>query len=220
MRRFSTVIFDMDGVITNTMPSHLSAWKKVFSSLGVRVSRYDIYKREGQDGLSSVKEILKERGFAFTLQEAKAILAAKERLFKKIVKVRFVRGSRAFVRTLKKKGFCLALVTGTSRQEAQRILPVSLLRLFDVTVTGDEVRQGKPHPEPFLKALRLLGVPAKESVVIENAPFGITAAKRAGIFCVALETSLPKAYLGEADCTFETFKALERTICFSGGTGV
>ncbi|MCX5714266.1 MAG: HAD-IA family hydrolase [Candidatus Omnitrophica bacterium] len=215
MGKFRTVIFDMDGVITNTMPYHFMAWQKVFSSLGIKVDRFDIYRREGQDGLTSVKEILRQYNYKFSLAEAKAILAAKERLFKKKVRVRFVKGSRAFVRLLKRRDFCLALVTGTSRMEARKILPVTLLRLFDATVTGDEVRQGKPHPEPFLRALGLLGISAKEAVVIENAPFGITAAKRAGLFCVALETSLPKTYLKEADRVFKTFKSLERAICFS-----
>jgi beta-phosphoglucomutase len=220
MRKFSAVIFDMDGVITNTMPYHFRAWRRIFSGLGIRVSRDDIYKREGQDGLSSVKEILRQYKYRFTPAEAKEILAAKERLFKEIVRIRFVKGSRLFIRRLQRRGFCLALVTGTSRQEAEKILSPSLLRLFAVTVTGDEVRHGKPHPEPFLRALKLLGVAAKEALVIENAPFGITAARRAGLRCLALETSLPAVYLKGAARTFKTFKGLERAICFLPGKGV
>ncbi|MCX5697988.1 MAG: HAD family phosphatase [Candidatus Omnitrophica bacterium] len=215
MHKFSTVIFDMDGVITNTMPYHFEAWQRIFSALGIKVNRCDIYKREGQDGLTSVKEILRQYNHKFSVTEAREILAAKERLFKKIVRIRFVKGSRSFVRALKRRGFRLALVTGTSRQEAEKILPFSLLRLFDATVTGDEVKYGKPHPEPFLKALKMLGVVSGEALVIENAPFGITAAKRAGLFCVALETSLPGSYLKDSDRAFKTFKDLERAICFS-----
>ena len=86
--------------------------------------------------------------------------------------------------------------------------------MFDVTVTGSDVRKGKPHAEPFLKALQQLGVNAKQAVVLENAPFGIEAAKRAGLFCIALQTSLPRKYLSRADVTFESYAQLHKSITF------
>jgi beta-phosphoglucomutase len=61
------------------------------------------------------------------------------------------------------------------------------------------VKRGKPHPEPYIKCAKLLGLKPSECVVIENAPFGIESAKKAGMFCIALTTSLPKAYLRKAD---------------------
>ncbi len=84
--------------------------------------------------------------------------------------------------------------------------------MFEATVTGDEVKRGKPHPQPFLKALKIMGLQPNDVVVIENAPFGITAAKRAGLFCIALETSLPKKYLTNADKVVKSFKDLEKII--------
>ena len=111
---------------------------------------------------------------------------------------------------LDKRGCRLGLVTGTSRHEMEKILPRSLRALFEVSVTGDEVTQGKPYPEPFLKALAMLKLPAKCAVVIENAPFGIESAKRAGLFCIALETSLPKSYLRQADCVIRSFEELHK----------
>ena len=64
--KISTVIFDMDGVITDTMPYHFRAWKSVFASAGVGVSHEDIYKREGQKGIDSVREIFMEKGKCYT----------------------------------------------------------------------------------------------------------------------------------------------------------
>ena len=82
-------------------------------------------------------------------------------------------------------------------------------------VAGNEVKQGKPHPEPYLKSLQKLKIKASEAVVIENAPFGIRSAKQAGLKCLALETSLPKQYLREADMIFSSIKELEEKTNFS-----
>ena len=66
-------------------------------------------------------------------------------------------------------------------------------------VCGDHVKKGKPHPEPYLRAAKILDLRPQECTVIENAPYGIESAKRAGMFCIALTTSLPQAYLKKAD---------------------
>jgi len=207
-RRFKAVIFDMDGVITDTMKYHFMAWKRVFASYGLAIGRYEIYKREGQDGLSSIREILSDYGFRLQPRIEEKILAQKEALFKRLVRVSLVKGARPFIRGLKKHGLKLGLVTGTSRAETLKILPKDLLSIFDASVTGDEVRRGKPDPEPFLKAMKLLRVKKNQAIVIENAPFGIRAAKAAGLYCVALKTSLPESYLKEADAAFASYSAL------------
>lgn len=208
------VIFDMDGVITNTMPDHFKAWRMIFAREGIVVNHLDVYSREGQRGIQSVKEIFAERNKAFSFKKAKKILLKKEELFKKIVRKRFIPGSRKFLRDLYKKGFLLALVTGTSRHEVHRILPEKLYKLFKVIITGSDVKKGKPHPAPFIKALEKLELDASQAVVIENAPFGIRSAKGARLHCLALETSLPEKYLGEADHVFRSYKDLKRKVKF------
>lgn len=208
------VIFDMDGVITNTMPDHFKAWKMIFAREGIRVNHLDVYSREGQRGIQSVKEIFAENNKVFTLKNAKRILLNKEELFKKIGRKRFVPGARKILRELYRKGYQLALVTGTSRHEVKRILPWNLYKLFNVIITGSDVKKGKPHPEPFIKALKKLQLKAFQAVVIENAPFGIRSAKAARLHCFALETSLPKEYLKEADQVFRTFKELKNKVRF------
>jgi len=202
----------MDGVITNTMPYHFDAWLSVFKSAGIKVSCYDVYEREGQDGFTTIKELFRKHKIAFSVDKAKRLLRRKEELFKKTVKIRFIKGSRPFIRKLKSRGLRLGLVTGTSRHEMEKILPLSLRRFFEVIVTGDEVWKGKPHPEPFLKAVKALRLKPQEIMVIENAPFGIRSAKNAGLFCAALETSLPKKYLLAADIIFSSFKELGKAV--------
>ena len=155
-----------------------------------------------------------------SLAQAKDILLKKEALFKKIVKTEFVKGARQYLRYLKKRKFLLALVTGTARHEVQKILHKELFAMFDVIVTGDEVKQGKPHPEPFLKALKELKVSPREAIVIENAPLGNESAKRAGLFCAALETSQPEKYLKKADIIRKTFAQLKKALDLGNREGV
>jgi beta-phosphoglucomutase len=210
----STLIFDMDGVITDTMPYHFRAWVSVLAAEGVAVSHQDIYKREGQKGIDSVREIFFEKGINYTDAIGRRILLKKEELFKSIFKRKFIPGSRAFIKKSKALGFRLALVTGTSRTEAQKLLPVDLWNSFDVTVCGGDVQNGKPHPEPYLKALKKLNIKPADAVVFENAPFGICSAHAAGIRCLALETSLSRVFLKKADAVFPSFKIMQSKVAF------
>ncbi len=212
--RTRAILFDMDGVITDTMPYHFRAWRKIFGNLGIKINYYDIYKREGQKGIESVKEIFNEKGREFILKEAKEILAEKEKLFKSIVKVRFINGSKSFLNFVKKKGLKLGLVTGTSDHELKKILPIHIYAKFDAVITATDVQKGKPNPEPYLKCLKRLRISPSEAVVIENAPFGITSAKESGIFCIAISTHLPPKFLKEADLIVHSFKELKQNHLF------
>ncbi len=209
-KKIKAVIFDMDGVITNTMPYHYQVWKGIFHSEGIPVSKYEVYSREGQKGLHSVLEIFTKYGKTISLKRAKDLLAKKEILFKRIVRTRFIPGSRSLIKKCQNQGFLLALVTGTSRHELDEILPKGLRNLFHVIISGCDVKHGKPHPEPYQKALKALRIRPQEAIVIENAPFGITSARKAGISCIALKTSLPASYLKEANKIVSDYPQLER----------
>lgn len=213
------IILDMDGVITNTMPDHFRSWKAILNKIGIPVTHYDVYRREGQPGIHSVRELTAQYGKPIANGQAHKILREKEIYFKKIVRLRFIPGARTFVKRLHKNNFRLALVTGTSHHEMCQILPENLRRLFSVIVTGSDVKHGKPHPEPYLQSLKKLGLKTGEAVVIENAPFGIRSAKRAGLRCLALETSLPRKYLKEADAVFGSVKELCQDVCFANPNG-
>lgn len=212
--KVNAVIFDMDGVITNTMPDHFRCWKIIFRRYGIHVTHLDIYSREGQKGIMSVKEIFAKYHQPITHKKALEILHAKEHLFKRMIKTRFIVGARSFLHFLYRKNIKLALVTGTSRHELHRILPDHLYNLFAVTVTGTDVKNGKPHPEPFLKALKLLKIKSSKAIVIENAPFGIQSAKKAGLRCLALASSLPKQFLQEANAVFSSIKEMRGKVGF------
>ena len=207
----------MDGVITHSMPYHYQSWKTVLKQNGINVSREDIYSREGQRGSLSIREIFAKYNVPYTYKRAIRMLKSKENHFRRNAKNRFIPGSRSFIKHLHNKNFKLGLVTGTSRHELYKILPHSLYNLFSVIITSNDVKNGKPHPEPYLLALAKLQIKPDHAVVIENAPFGIYSAKAAGMRCIALETSLTKEHLAMADMIFTSIKSMREKINFMSG---
>ncbi len=195
----SAIIFDMDGVIVDSMPYHFIAWYEALRPWGIRVNCFDVYAKEGEKWERSLRDFMIRGGQKPDPAVLRQIFAAREKVFKKYFKRYLFKGAPEFIRCLKDKGYVLALVTGTNEQEIQRILPKRVLACFSVVVAGDKVKKGKPHPEPYMTAAAKLGVPPSKCVVIENAPHGITSAKRAGMYCIAITTSLPKEYLKRAD---------------------
>ncbi|MDD4939167.1 MAG: HAD family phosphatase [Candidatus Omnitrophica bacterium] len=193
------VIFDMDGVIIDSMPYHFIAWYESLRSLGVRVSCLDIYKNEGERWDKTLKGLLAGSGINPAPGVLKKIFFNRQKIFKKYFRRFIFKGTRECLECLRKKGYLLGMVTGTPGVEVKRILPESLRKIFHCVVTGEQVKQGKPHPEPYLRAANILNVRPKECVVVENAPLGIESAKKAGMFCVALSTGLPPEYLKGAD---------------------
>jgi len=208
LKNIKAVIFDMDGVITNTMPDHYRAWNIAMENENFHITHLEVYGHEGQPGYNFLENMFAKRNIPFNEKRIRSILKKKESVFKKIVKTRYITGARSFLKKLYKRGIALALVTGTARHELHKILPDFLYNLFSVIVTGSDVKKGKPKPEPYLVALKKLKMRPKDALVIENAPFGIRSAKGARLTCLALETSLSKKYLKEADFVFSSFKKL------------
>ena len=193
------IIFDMDGVIVDSMPYHFLAWYEALRPWGVRVSCFDVYSREGERWDKTLKSLLRRTKIKPREEVLGEIFSARQKIFKNNFKRFIFKGVEEFLLCLKGKGYLLGLVTGTPDREIKEILPQRIEGLFDTIIAGNQVKHGKPHPEPYLKAALSLGLRPKECVVVENAPLGIESAKRAGMFCIALATSLPEEYLREAD---------------------
>jgi len=202
------IIFDMDGVIVDSMPYHFLAWYEALRPLGIRVSCFDVYYREGERWEKTLNDLLKHAKIKPSKKTLESVFNTRQKLFKKYFKRHIFKGSGEFLSCLKKKGYPLALVTGTPTNEVRKILPKTIKNKFRCIIGGDLVNNGKPHPEPYLKAVRLLRVKASECVVVENAPLGIRSAKKAGMFCIALSTSLPKEYLKQADVVVNSLEEI------------
>jgi len=193
------IIFDMDGVIIDSMPYHFLAWYEALRAYGVRVSCFDVYTKEGENWEKTLKDLLVRAGIRPKKSLLKEIFLKRQKIFKSYFKRFIFKGADNFLVCLKDRGYILGLVTGSPLQEVHKILPLKILSLFDSVVAGNQVKRGKPHPEPYIKCAKSLGLRPAQCVVIENAPFGIESAQKAGMFCIALTTSLPREYLKKAD---------------------
>ena len=194
-----SIIFDMDGVIVDSMPYHFLAWYEALRPHGIRVSCFDVFAKEGERWDKTLESLLKRAHLKPSKSLLTHIFLQRQKIFKRYFKRFIFPGAEEFLLCLKGQGYLLGLVTGTPMPEIRKILPRSISLLFDCIISGDRVKKGKPSPEPYRKAAETLQVKPEECVVIENAPFGIQSAKKARMFCIAVTTSLPREYLKEAD---------------------
>lgn len=117
-------------------------------------------------------------------------------------------GAFEVLEKLKASGKKLALVTGSVRYDVDQRLSDHQRGLFDAIVTQDDVTKGKPDPEPYAKALKMLDVKPEKAIVIENAPLGIKSAKGAGILTIGLTSTLPREELASADLVIDSLERL------------
>lgn len=206
------ILFDMDGVIIDSMPYHFIAWFETLKPMGVKVNSFDVYSREGENWKKTIADLLKRSKLEYSKNVIDAILPHKQRIFKQYFKRFIFKGTEEVLCHYKKKGYLLGLVTGTYADSIEKVLPANIYRMFDCIVSGDSTKHGKPHPEPYLSAAKKLNLKPKECVVLENSPLGTQSAKRAGMFCVAVTSSLPKEYLKRADVIINDIIEIKRII--------
>jgi HAD superfamily hydrolase (TIGR01509 family) len=181
------VIFDLDGVLVNSMPSHIKAWRKAFQDVaGIDVEKKVFYELEGMRGIELVEKMLKERNVQ---ARAEKVVKEKDAIFKEMKRPPAFPGVKAMIKALDRKK---AVVSGSSRRDVESVLDAVIGKdLFDVLVTADDVKKGKPDPLAFNTALKKLRLEPGQAVVVENAPLGVKAANSAGIPCyVALNNTL------------------------------
>jgi HAD superfamily hydrolase (TIGR01509 family) len=208
LQGIDAVIFDMDGVLIDTMEDHAQAWLDILTPAGIIIQREDVYEHEGEAALPSLRHFFRLNHREPTDNQLQDIIRRKEALFQQRAQHKPFPGVREFLEQLRAAGKRLAIVTGTARQELAASLPRELAGYFEVIVTGDEVSHGKPDPEPYQKALQALKLEAKRALVIENAPLGLRSARAAGIRCFAVETSMQCHRLVGAERCFTDIIAL------------
>jgi beta-phosphoglucomutase len=205
-----SVIFDLDGVVLDSMPSHVSAWQSTFSEIGVQVEPDFIYRNEGNLDWERLSRHEAFQGRGVTSDGFDKLLGRQRCIYleKYADRVRPFPGAVDLLHELALAGVPLALVTSSSRAVFTVTLSDWLTDRFTCLVTRDMVSKGKPNPEPYLKALAELRLEPEEAVVVENAPAGIEAARGAGLTCLALTTTLTAADLDQADLVFSSHKEL------------
>lgn len=204
---FNSLIFDVDGVLVDSMPCHADAWISTFSEVGIDIIRQDIYDIEGSNHTGIIKFIFKKAGREAEPELIEKLRVRKRELFFRNKKISSFEGMYDLLKTLKER-FHLAVVSGSDRPIVDSMMNEFYPDIFEVIISGADVTNGKPHPEPYLKAVDMLGVKKEKCLVIENAPLGVDSAKNAGLYCVTVPTYVAAEKLKRADRTFRDHSQL------------
>jgi beta-phosphoglucomutase len=193
-------IFDMDGTIVDNMAFHTKSWLEFFARRGKEYEAEAFFRETaGAQG----REILRARlGDDVTDEEIATLAAEKDALYREMYGPHraAIQGFDKFVTDADDKGVALAVATSAPPKKIVFTLDeLDLRRHFAAVVGGADVKQGKPHPDVFLKAAEKLGANPADCIVFEDAPMGVEAARRAGMKAVVITTTLPAAAFREFD---------------------
>jgi beta-phosphoglucomutase-like phosphatase (HAD superfamily) len=181
------LIFDMDGTMIDSMPSHAQSWAVFAQRHGVKMDLPELMRRTtGRTGTECMGELF---GRTMSFEEALPLVKEKEEIYRALFAPIFaeVRGFKAFEATARALG--LKIAVGTAGDIHNVEFALSHLKLPQAplaVVRGDMGLPGKPEPAIFLEAARAISVKASASIVFEDAPLGIEAARRAGMRAVAI----------------------------------
>jgi len=201
--RPKAVLFDMDGVLYNSMPNHVVAWRESMAQFGIEMSEHDAYATEGARGVDTIRAMVKrQQGHDINEEEAQRMYEVKSRIFHEMPEPPIMEGIPELMEQISDDGLMIGVVTGSG----QRPLIARLLRDFgryldeQHIVTAYDVKHGKPQPDPYLMGLKKAGnLLSSEAFVVENAPLGVKAGAAACIFTIAVNTGpLPSQILQEA----------------------
>jgi HAD superfamily hydrolase (TIGR01509 family) len=201
------LIFDMDGVLVDSMPFHAAAWKKAFIDLGMEIQDEDIYAIEGSNPEKGLQVLIRKARREPEAYDFEMITAIYRHEFKRIFELKAFEGMKECLGMLKQR-FLLSVVSGSDHCIVHSIVDELFPSIFDIVITGDDIKNPKPCPDPFLKAVELLKVHREECIIIENAILGVEAAKRAEIYCIGIPTYLEPSQLDRADIVIGDHKEL------------
>jgi HAD superfamily hydrolase (TIGR01509 family) len=190
--RPKAVLFDMDGVLYDSMSNHAVAWQQSMAEFGIHMTAEDAYATEGARGVDTIKKmVLQQQGRDIDEAEAQRMYDVKTQIFHSLPEAPVMPGVIELMRQIKEGGLLCGVVTGSG----QRPLINRILKDFGAFVdeahitTAYDVRRGKPRPEPYLMGLQKAGnLQPWEAIVIENAPLGIQAGTAAKIFTIGVNT--------------------------------
>ena len=209
------VLFDMDGVLYNSMPNHAIAWQQAMAQFGIHMTADDAYATEGARGVDTIRKmVLEQQGREIDEAEAQRMYDVKSHIFHDLPEAPVMKGMPELMQKITDDGLQCCVVTGSG----QRPLIQRILKDFGAFVneqhitTAYDVRRGKPKPDPYLMGLQKAGnLKPWEAIVIENAPLGIRAGAAAKIFTIAVNTGpLPDQTLLDAgaDLLFPSVEAI------------
>lgn len=187
-QKVSAIIFDIDGVLVDTVPLHFRAWQKAFMAKGISFGREEYHKINGLPRDEGVRIMLRDNAVPGRIRE---IGDRKQKYYLDLLVENPPKPLPGITRLLSE--LCEAgwrLAAASSSKNARKVLETAgLARFFDTIVTGNDFKKPKPDPDIFLTAAHLLGVSPSATAVIEDAVNGVAAARAGGFYCVAVANS-------------------------------
>jgi len=178
-------VFDFDGVIVDSHPAHLRAWKSFLNSVGKNISEEQLhFVLDGRKRDDILRHFLGE----LDADEIQEYGLRKEQYFRdEVTHVSVAGGLLSFMQDLQAEHLAMGIASSGSKSRIHFLLDrFGLKNFFQVVVTGDDVELGKPDPAVFLKTARLLGLNPSELVAFEDAASGVMAARSAGMKCIGI----------------------------------
>jgi len=202
------VIFDFNGVLVDDEPIHLEMFQKVLKEEGLSLDEKDYYARYlGMDDRSCFEAAFQDRGRELDDSALGELVRRKARYYRNAVKdkIALFPGVEKLVRELSAR-YPMGIASGALRDEIETILQrIGLRKFFQVIVSAEDIKIGKPNPEIFAKALSLLNekrsqpILPSECLVVEDSKEGILGARQAGMKCLAVANSYPAKELTQAN---------------------
>ncbi len=191
----AAILWDLDGVLVDSRDAHLEAWRALCAETGRPFDRAYFERTFGLRNEDIVGGYWTDVG----PEERRRLERRKEELFRERAagRIRALPGSVDLVREAARRGLRQAIVSSTPRENiALALRAIGLEGAFDAIVSGDDVARGKPDPEGYLLAARRLGVEPRRCVVVEDAPAGVEAGRRAGAKTLGLARDREPSALG------------------------
>lgn len=211
-----TVIFDFDGVITDSEILHFRAFNQVLGRYGIELTKQEYYKTYlGFNDADCYGKLIQQGLLKAEQEQIGNLIEEKKHIYKELAKTegKMIEGVREFLTLLENNSMPMAICSGSLLTEVEMVLDDTGLRhLFEVIVSGEQVKKGKPDPEGFLLTLKRLNENATskkggnqnhilpgECIVIEDSHWGLEAAKSAGMHTIAVTNSYEVEQLGMAE---------------------
>jgi HAD superfamily hydrolase (TIGR01509 family) len=211
------IIFDCDGVIADTEPLHFAALQKVLAEEGIDLGKESYYREYlALDDRGCFLKAFYNRGAALTQEKLSELIARKSAAVEPLMNahLRLFPGVADLIREASQR-FIVAVASGALTREVELILRTGGVKeCFKAIVGAEDVARSKPHPDPFLEALKRINAGSEaqispaECLVIEDSFHGVQAAHAAGMRCVAVTNSYRREMLAEAELVVATFEDL------------
>jgi HAD superfamily hydrolase (TIGR01509 family) len=207
-KEIKAVIFDMDGVLVDSIPAHKDSFNVALYRVGLPQMEEDLYlKVVGKNTRVIIDSYNDYYDLNLTEKQIEDILQIKGSIFSKNIKHigRTTPGVIDWLSFLRKNHILCSVASSSTMENITFVLgALKIADYFSSIISGTYLPAGKPDPQIFLSAAASLGLPPNYCLVIEDAPLGIQAAKSAGMICCAIATTYPKSLLKEADLIYDS----------------